>query len=243
MRRRRTGMKKWAVLAVILVVAVSVIYLVMQRYTVRNVLVEGNLHYTEEEIKQFVMSGPLGDNSLYLSFAYRNKGVRNIPFVDVMDVDILAPDTIQITVYEKALAGYIEYMDSYMYFDKDGYVVECADVKTQGIPLVAGLSFDHMILGEKLPVADEKVFHTVMELTKLIDKYELSSERIFFSSSGDITIYFGEVKAAFGNDSANLENKMMRIPQLLKKLQGKKGTLRMENLTEDKTDITFQIEE
>lgn len=243
MRRRRTGMKKWAVLAVILVVVVSVIYLVMQRYTVRNVLVEGNLHYTEEEIKQFVMSGPLGDNSLYLSFAYRNKGVRNIPFVDVMDVDILAPDTIQITVYEKALAGYIEYMDSYMYFDKDGYVVECADVKTQGIPLVAGLSFDHMILGEKLPVADEKVFYTVMELTKLIDKYELSSERIFFSSSGDITIYFGEVKAAFGNDSANLENKMMRIPQLLKKLQGKKGTLRMENLTEDKTDITFQIEE
>ena len=160
-----------------------------------------------------------------------------------MDVDILAPDKIQITVYEKALAGYIEYMDTYMYFDRDGYVVECAKVKTQGVPLVAGLSFDHMILGERLPVDEPEIFDTVMELTKLLSKYELSADRIFFSSSRDITVYFGEIKAALGNDNNNLENKMMRIPKLLPKLEGKKGTLRMENLTEEKTDITFQGEE
>ena len=35
-------------------------------YTVRTVYVEGNVHYTEDEIKEIVMAGPLGDNSLYL---------------------------------------------------------------------------------------------------------------------------------------------------------------------------------
>ena len=93
-------------------------------YTVRTVYVEGNVHYTEDEIMEIVMSGPLGDNSLYLSLKYRDRGIQDIPFVDVMNVSILAPDTIKITVYEKALAGYVKYLDTYMYFDKDGYVVE-----------------------------------------------------------------------------------------------------------------------
>ena len=35
-------------------------------YTVRTVYVEGNVHYTEDEIKAIVMDGFLGDNSLYL---------------------------------------------------------------------------------------------------------------------------------------------------------------------------------
>lgn len=87
-------------------------------YTVRTVYVEGNVHYTEDEIMEIVMSGPLGDNSLYLSLKYRDRGIQDIPFVDVMNVSILAPDTIKITVYEKALAGYVKYLDTYMYLIK-----------------------------------------------------------------------------------------------------------------------------
>ena len=36
------------------------------RYTIQTVYVEGNVHYTEDEIKAIVMDGFLGDNSLYL---------------------------------------------------------------------------------------------------------------------------------------------------------------------------------
>ena len=234
----------WLLAAVVLLCILAMIMIaVLQRHTVKNVYVEGNLHYSREEIKEFVMQGPLGNNSLYLSFKYRNKGIENVPFVDVMDVDILAPDTIKIIVYEKALAGYVRYMDSCMYFDKDGYVVECSDVKTEGVPQITGLSFDYMVLGGKLPVEDEAVFDNVMNLTKLLDKYELEADTIFFHSSGEITIYFGEIKAALGDDSSQLENKMMLLPQFLSKLEGKKGTLRMENLTQDRTDVSFQLEE
>ena len=232
-----------SVVAAALCILAMILIALMKRYTVQSVYVEGNEHYSQEEIKEFVMQGPLGNNSLYLSLKYRNKGIENIPFVDVMDVDILSPDTIKIIVYEKALAGYIQYMDSYMYFDKDGYVVECSDVKTEGVPQITGLSFDYMVLGDKLPVEDGAVFDNVMNLTKLLDKYELEADTIFFHSSGEITIYFGEIKAALGDDSSQLENKMMLLPQFLAKLEGKKGTLRMENLTQDRTDVSFQLEE
>ena len=63
-----------------------------------------------------------------------------------MDVNILTPNTIRISVYEKALAGYVEYLGRYMYFDRDGTVVESSSERTRGIPQVTGLRFDYVVV-------------------------------------------------------------------------------------------------
>lgn len=209
-------------------------------YKVTTVYVEGNVHYTNEEIMSMVMDGTLGDNSLYLSLKYKKKGIDTIPFIQKMDVRILAPDTIKITVYEKALAGYVKYLDTYMYFDKDGYVVESSGIRTQGIPQITGLTFDHIVLGEQLPVEDPEVFAGIMDMTKLLNKYQLTADKIYFHSSGEITIYFGQIKVAMGSDHSHLEDKLQLLPGFLEKLEGKSGTLQMENYEEGKGKFTFK---
>lgn len=226
-----------------LVIAAAIlggVYYVLSTYTVKNVYVEGNVHYTEEEIKAIVMDGFLGNNSLYLSVKYKNKGVGNIPFVDVMDVSILSPDTVKITVYEKALAGYVKYLDTYMYFDKDGCVVESSSVKTVGVPQITGLTFDHIVLGEPLPVENTEVFNTILNLTKLLNKYELTADKIYFHSSDEITIYFGDVKVALGREDTSMEDKIMLLPNFLANLEGKSGTLQMEKYEEGNGRFTFK---
>jgi len=240
------GKKKIAgkILLFLLIVAgiLGGIYYVMITYTIKDekVYVEGNVHYTAEEIKSIVMEGPLGNNSLYLSMKYKNKGVENIPFVDVMDVNVLAPDSIKITVYEKALAGYVKYMDTYMYFDKDGCVVESSSVKTVGIPQITGLQFDSLVLGEPLPVENKEVFDTILTLTKLLNKYELTEDKIYFNPSEEITIYFGDVRVELGRDMATLEDKIKRLPKYLQDLEGKSGVLRMEKYQEGNVRFTFK---
>lgn len=216
------------------------VYYVLSTYTIQTVYVEGNVHYSEEEVKAFVMDGFLGNNSLYLSVKYKNKGVENIPFVDVMDVSILSPDTIKITVYEKALAGYVKYLNTYMYFDKDGYIVESSNVRTEGVPQITGLDFDHIVLGKQLPIENVEVFNEILDITKLLNKYELISDKIFFHSSKDITIYFGNIKVALGNEPEHLEDKVMRLPRFLPELAGKSGTLQMENYEEGNGKFTFK---
>ena len=227
--------KKWMVkvLAVLSVIAIllGIFYYFVSTYTIKNVYVEGNLHYTKEEIKEIVMEGPLGNNSLYLSMKYRNTGIENVPFVDVMDVEVLSPDTIKIIVYEKALAGYIEFMDNYLYFDKDGYVVENSNIITEGVPLITGFDFSYVIMGEKLPVENEAVFTSIMDITKLLSKYELSADKIFFATESDITVFFENIKVNLGS-TKNLEEKIMNLPQFLSSLAGKKGTLNLENYGE-----------
>ena len=203
-------------------------------HTIRTVYVEGNVHYTQEEIRNMVMDGPFGNNSLYLSFKYKNRSIHGIPFLDEMDVKVLTPDTIKITVYEKALAGYVKYMDTYIYFDKDGYVVESSSMRTVGIPQVTGLKFDYAVLGQPLPVeeSEKEIFGTILELTKLLNKYELSADRIYFHSNSQITIYFGDAKVALGDERLYLEDKLMCLPKMLPKLEGQSGTLQMETYNE-----------
>ncbi len=229
-------------LIVVLAVLLGVGNYIKANYTVRTVYVEGNIHYTEDEIKRMVMDGILGDNSLYLSFKYKNKDVKGIPFVDVLNVDILSADTIKITVYEKSLTGYVKYLDTYVYFDRDGYVVENSNIKTVGIPQVTGLEFDHIIVGEPIPVEDKEVFQKILDITKLLNKYDLISDKIYFNKSGEITVFFENVKVALGGDSATLEDKLMLLPKLLQELSGKRGTLQMQTYDEDSGKYTFQPE-
>lgn len=212
----------------------------LSTYTVHTVYVEGNVHYTQEEIEEIVMEGPLGNNSLYLSIKYKDKGVEGIPFVDVMNVSILSPDTIKITVYEKALAGYIKYLDTYMYFDKDGYVVENSSVLTVGVPQITGLSFEHMVLGQPLPVENKDIFNDILNLTKLLTKYELAADKIYFHASGEVTVYFGKVRVALGTRDTMLEDKFMLLPEFLSRLEGQSGTLQMESYEEGKGYFTFK---
>ncbi|MDE6944115.1 MAG: FtsQ-type POTRA domain-containing protein, partial [Lachnospiraceae bacterium] len=102
-----------AVLLSLLVFLIAAYIYIINNYTVTTVHVEGNIHYTNEEIMEMVMGGAYGDNSLLLSLKYRDKGIENVPFIEMMDVTVEAKDTIRITVYEKALAGYVTYLGRY----------------------------------------------------------------------------------------------------------------------------------
>lgn len=238
--------KKISIILLVLIALAAVVlgvgYYIMTTYTVRQVYVEGNVHYTEEEIKEIVMDGAFGNNSLYLSLKYRNRGVDGVPFVDTMDVEVLAPDTIKIIVYEKVLTGYVKFMDTYMYFDKDGFVVESSGVRTAGVPQIMGLDFGYMVVGQELPVEDRGIFNNILNITSLLNKYELNADRLYFNENGSITAYFGDIQVALGNDMNTLGDKLMLLPELLPSLEGKSGTLQMETYSENGGSYMFKPE-
>ncbi len=229
------------IIACVVLILLIVGVFIYEKYTIRTVYVEGNTHYTDDEIKDMVIDGKLSNNSIYLSILYRNKEIKDVPFIETMDVSILAPDTIQINVYEKALAGYVEFLGRYMYFDKDGTIVESSEDKTAGIPQVTGLKYGYVVLYQKLPVEDETIFKQILNITQLLNKYGISTDKIYFDAALNMTLYFGEAKVMIGGQDY-LDEKIMKLKYILPELDGKKGTLRMENYSEDTKNITFQLE-
>ncbi|MBQ6786928.1 MAG: FtsQ-type POTRA domain-containing protein [Lachnospiraceae bacterium] len=222
-------------------VLLSVLYFLLIHYEVKNVIVEGNKHYSSKEIQDMIMTGYFGDNSLYLSIKYKNKEITDIPFVETMDVNVTSNDTIKIMVYEKSLAGYVEYLGRYMYFDNDGVVIEAAKVPTRGIPQVTGLSFDHVVLYEKLPIENESIFQDILTITKVLSKYDVICDKIQFDANYQVTLGYGMVKVNIGK-LENLDEKLMQLPYILPSLEGERGTLDLQNYTLDKKSITFEKE-
>lgn len=217
-------------------------YYVLTEYKVTELQVEGNIHYSREEIAEMVLPGGIRNNSLYLKLWYRNREMKDIPFVETMDVEILSHHKIKVTVYEKALAGCFEYLGNYMYFDKDGVVVETSAQTTVGVPQIKGLTFDHVVLHEPLPVENEDIFSEILKVTQLLDKYQLQADQIFFSTTGEVTLYFGKVRVNMGGE-ANVDEKVMQLREILPNLEGQSGILHMETYTAETTKVTFVPDE
>ncbi len=227
-----------AVLLVLLCLSVGGAVYVLGRYRVENIIVDGNLHYSDEEIIAMVLTDRLSYNSLYLSLKYRNREIQNIPFIEKMNIKVVSQDTIQIHVYEKSVAGYVEYMGRCLYFDREGMVVESSETKTAGVPEVTGMAFDHVVLYEPLPVEDPAIFQKILSVTQMLSKYGITTDRIFFNAEQEITLYFGQVRIRLGKE--NLEEKIIRLQHILPNLEGEDGLLRMENYTEESPNITFE---
>ena len=237
--------KRAVILSVTLILLLTILIAgyeyIIHNYTVTTVHVEGNVHYSNEEIMEMVMGGRFGNNSLFLSLKYKDKGMEDIPFIQAMDVEIEARDTIRIIVYEKALAGYVSYLGRYVYFDKDGIVVETSMEETAGIPQVTGLSFDHVILHEPLPVERPEVFNEVLNITQQLERYSMSADRIYFDTDYQVTLMFGEAKVALGDDQY-IDEKIMKLQYILPDLIGKEGTLNMREYSEDTKSYSFEQE-
>ena len=227
-----------SVAALILLIIVALAFLLVY-FRVTKVEVIGNSHYTEEEIQEMVLNGNITDNSLLLSVKYRNKSIQDIPFIESMDVEVLGHDSIRIMVYEKSLAGCVTYLGNYMYFDREGIVVESASVATEGVPEITGLHFEYVQLYETLPVENGEIFQEILTLTQLLEKYEICADKIYFDPDMNVTLYFGNAKVRLGNDS-HIDEKIMQLSVMVSAIEGKSGVLDMSDFSENTKTLTFE---
>lgn len=228
---------KWILAGAISFVILFSVLLAAGIFHVDEVKITGNSFYSDEEIKELV----IGEypNSLYLMFRYDYLGGKEIPFVDNVEVTLEAPNRIKIRVYEKTLIGYVQYMGSNLYFDKDGTVVESSDAVLEGVPCIKGLKFDSLTLNEQLQVENEEVFEILLSMNQMMEKYELSPDAITLkNNSTEIVLTFDQVRINLG-EGAHMDEKAARIKSLLPDLADKSGILHMEEYTNESTNISF----
>lgn len=222
------------------IIAVAIIIL-LTCFKIDEIEVTGNVHYTEEEIKDFVLADGYIDNSVLLMIKNKIKPINDIPFIAKIDIEYDGAHKIIVTVYEKAMAGCIEYMDQYIYFDRDGYVLEISLTKLGDTPCITGIFFDSMELHEKLPIEDEKRFKTILTLTQLIQKYDVHIDSIRFTSEGDVVLRYEDIKIELG-DGSKIEEQLIDLNRMLEPLKGKKGTLDLKDFDTATGTASFRLD-
>ena len=120
-----------------------------------------------------------------------------------------------------------------MYFDKDGVIVESSTELVDDIPKVNGLDYGSIVLYNTLDVTDKSVFPYIMNLKQYLDKYEIEVEEIKVSEDTKFSIDIGEITVLLVHDDKDMSMKIFELSCMMKELEGKRGTLDMEEYTED----------
>lgn len=214
----------------VLILAAAVLFCIL-RFQV--ITVEGNTQVGQETVIEKILPSKW-DRSVGKVLYDKITGTKKtIPDIASYDMEIVSWKELKITVYEKKRIGYLAYMGNYMYFDKDGIVVESSAETSEEIPEIKGLKFDYVVLNEKLPIADADVFSDLLNVTQLIDKYEMNVKKIYISKTYDITLAIGKVRVELGNDD-KLSEKLSDLHDIVPNMNQKKaGTLDMREYSEN----------
>lgn len=210
-------------------------------YQVDEVQVMGSSHYSEKQIKKMVLRGPMASNSILAPIIYTKKNTKDVPFVEGYTVTRLNRHTICVSVKEKDIVGCIPYLDSYIYFDRNGTFIESATERNEKIPFFDGIKVKHVIYNEELPIKDKMVMNTAVALSTIFQKNDKIPDHIEFSDDGQISLLYGDITVKLGKDEY-LEDKMTRVLAILPLISDKKGILHAENVNDNSKMITLEQE-
>ncbi|MDD7266626.1 MAG: hypothetical protein SPL15_07130 [Lachnospiraceae bacterium] len=207
-------------------------------FRVTNIQIEGNVTYSDQEIKDKVFENILSYNSLFLKWKYRNRRT-DIPFVSDIDISLLSPSSVKVVVYEKKLLGYVPFLDYYLYLDSDGMVAESTNQLLPSLPKLAGIQVDSFRKNEKLAAKNDTAIEQMTYIKKLLEKYKVTVDTISVDEKGYYGLDIATVHISLG-EAINLEDKIGKLSSIVPSIQGQKGILHLENLT-DKSD-SFTLE-
>ncbi len=219
-------MKKILIALILLASAALFIFFGLRIQTVK---VEGTQYYSDEEIKQSVFDRELSDNILFFAIYQKLYGINKLPFVEDIEVHYDSLHAVTLHVYDKAMSGCIQYMGQYIYFDKDGVVLQSTEEKKEGIPIVTGIHFGTFTIGEAFHVEDASRFSAIMNLSQLIAHYNIPVDRIHLSDD-NITLYSGNIVAMLGKKDL-YDDEVSALSSVLEtaESEGLKGTIHMES--------------
>lgn len=234
-KKRKKTIGIWIGVAVPLAVILAALCL-----RIKDVSVEGNKKYPAEQIEALLFDGGWDRNSLVFYLQDRFLPHKQIPFVEDYEISFKTPFSVEVIIYEKSVVGYVSYMSSYMYFDKDGIIVESSSSRLEGIPWVTGLTFGQIVLNKPLPVEDEQIFEQIMNLTQDLAINEISADQIRYDRYKNATLTIGDVEVYLG-DHKEMNGKISELHDILPKLAGMAGTLYLDTYDEVNSGMWYSF--
>jgi cell division protein FtsQ len=257
-------LKKFVIVLLIIGIPVMLFFIT---FRIKEVDVAGSKRYSDKQIKEMVLKTQMDYNSILLYLKYHYLKTPDIPFVEKLDIEMTTNHKITVYVYEKMVIGCVEFMGDYLYFDKDGIVVESSPKKIENVPVVNGLQFNEIVLNKKLHVLNydkvpstnteingndrqdnekeqntetdqsKKLFRVILNITKLISKYELNVDLINFDENNEISLKCGDIRVLLG-DKSDYEEALSDLKNILKKAKGTDlYELDMRNYDKDSTYV------
>ena len=234
---KKKSKRKYVIMSVMAVILLIFAFLATRK--IENVIYEGNERLTDEELNSRIFGESIDYNPIVFWIKNLMGKKIEIPFVEEYDVEMESITSIKITVYEKSMVGYMSYMNTCMYFDKDGIVVENSVSEYEDVPEITGIKFENIVLHENIPVKKEKVYNLILDVTQMVDKYDVSVKKINISDDMSATLYINSFRVALGNNG-DYGKKISELSDILPNMEDVPGELDMREYNKNGTGYLFK---
>ncbi len=216
---------------IILLIFLIILLFSSSLFNIKTINVSGNVKLSDEKIIS------LSSLELYTNIFNFKKGnivenVKENAYIEDVKVSRKYPSTVNIEVEEREAKYMLQFADSYVYINNQGYMLEISNEKLE-LPVLVGFTTDlsNIKAGNRINVEDLKKMNTVIkiydsaklnELNELITKIDISNSKnysIEMASKAKI-IYLGEC-----SNYSDLKTRMLYLKSILEKTEGMSGEL------------------
>ncbi len=216
-------------------VIIAVIFVMSVFLRVSDIQVEGNSHYTDEEIIRAIDIEE-GDNLFFFDrFAALSRVFAKLPYVREITVERSLPNKVIITVEESQALAYIVLGEEKWTIDQDCKILgKATEEELEGLIPIRGVSPGTLLIGEDLTTADgdTKIVAYIAEVLYQLEERGLYTQvgSIDFSDPKNVEFDYADKFLVKIGDSSDVEHKFgMLVSVLQQLLVGDVGTIDVSN--------------
>lgn len=211
---------------IILFAIIIVLALTAPIFNITNITVSGNSQLSSNMI--ISLSGlRKGENIFKFNNNVQQK-IKENTYIESVNIKRKLPGTVIISVEERTIKYQINLINSYVYIDKNGYILENSAEK-KDVPVIVGLSINEneMMNEKRLKTEDLEKLNDIIKIidsAKAINVDNLITE-INTEDKNNYVLYLeSKGKKINIGDTSNLTNKMLYVQKILENEEGKSGT-------------------
>lgn len=206
------------------VVVIAIVFLMSVFLRISDISVEGNEHYTDEEIIKAI-DIEQGDNLFFFDrFAAISRVFAKLPYVEEVAVSRQLPDKVVITVQECKALAYIAVGDENWTIDRSCKVLgKATDSELESLIRIDGLNPGTLLIGERLTNADgnNEIVDFLSDTLYQVQERNLAEHILSmdFSDSLGAKMYYGTRFTVILGGKSNVNHKFAMLDSVLEQLK------------------------
>lgn len=226
--QKATRFKKIKIFLILILLIIAIIFVLSSSlFNIKSINVLNNNILSNEDIIS-LSNINIGQNIFKINKNASIDHLKENAYIEEVDISRKLPNTLEINVKERKRKYMLQFADSYVYINNQGYMLEISTEKLD-LPIITGFKTDlsNVKPGERLEVDDLKKLDMVIKIVEtanvnnignLITKVEVSDEKNYVVELGT------ENKKAYLGDCLNLNTRMLNLQTIVEQEKGNAGT-------------------
>ena len=184
-------------------------------FLIDTVTIEGNTYFSTTEVEKSY-TGKWWQKNMLTYFVFDKLGIKTDPeYVRESEITFPGFRSLNVKLYEKTILAGVKYANHYIYFDKEGMVLETTDKPKDDIAYFVSDDITDFTLYQTLSTGREGLLDQMINLAGRLKYYKIIWDTVEIDDEGKATLMADKVSVRLGRKN-DYDEVLSVLPDVLK---------------------------